>query len=311
MKKFLIMLIAFLLVSVSYADAANYIQNIKVASDDTSAEIKIETSNAMEYTVGKLIANKKIYFDFKDTIIKEKKTVNVNNSIITTIRGAQNATNPKYVSRVVLDMIELKEYTAVLSEDKKTLTITVGTPLEVIEKKIIVIDPGHGGKDPGAVISDLYEKVLNLDIAKRVQALLKEDKRFDVYMTRETDEFIELLNRAKFANDKKADLFVGIHNNSMPKGYSGTMVLYNASKNSGNKNLADIFQATVNKASGLKGIGTKSREDLVVLKNIEVPGILVEVACMSNLADRRALRKETFKQDIAKAIYNSIIQATL
>ena len=89
------------------------------------------------------------------------------------------------------------------------------------------------------------------------------------------------------------------------------MLLYNASKLSENKNIADTFQNIVQKASGLKGIGTRSREDLVVLKNIEMPGVLVEVACMSNLKDRRELRKDSFKQNIAQAIYESIIEVSL
>lgn len=311
MKKFLLAIFMILFMSVSFADAANYIQDIKTVADGTSTQVIITTSEAMTYSIGKLVANKKIYFDFQNTIVRERKTINVNNSIMTTVRVAQNAVKPSYISRVVLDMKSLEEFTSNISDDKTVLTIVFGTPSEIVEKKLIVLDPGHGGKDPGAIITDLYEKVLNLDIAKRVQALLKADERFEVYMTRETDVFIELLDRAKLANDKDADLFVSIHNNSMPKGFSGTMVLYNASKNAENKTLADVFQAVVGKVGGLKGIGTRSREDLVVLKNIEVPGVLVEVACMSNLADRRELRKESFKQNIAQAVYDAIVEVTI
>ena len=236
---------------------------------------------------------------------------------MTTVRAAQNATKPRYISRVVLDMTNMEEYSASLSEDKKTLTILFGAVTAFngqdndINKKVIVLDAGHGGKDPGAMISDLIEKNLNLDIAKRVQALLNADARFEVYMTRENDVFVELIDRAAFANNKKADLFVSIHNNSMPKNFSGTMLLYNASKLSGNKELAESFQEIVSKASGLPGIGARSREDLAVLKRIEMPGVLVEVACMSNIKDRRELRKESFKQNIAKGIYDSIVKATV
>ena len=114
-----------------------------------------------------------------------------------------------------------------------------------------------------------------------------------------------------YANNKKADLFVSIHNNSMPKNYSGTMLLYNASKISKNKDLAESFQEIVGKASKLPGIGARSREDLAVLKHINMPGVLVEVACMSNIKDRRELRKESFKQNIAQGIYEAIVKATV
>ena len=317
MKNIILFLFMFLIISISFAEATNYIQDVKVFVDNVSTEIAITTTEPIKYSAGKLSFNNKIYFDFKDTITREKKTINVNTDLISTVRVAQNATKPEYISRVVLDMKKLDNYTATLSQDKKTLNIVFEVMSDIttssipVEKKVIVLDPGHGGKDPGAIFSSMYEKTLNLDIAKRVQALLKEDERFEVHMTRESDVFVELIDRAKFANNKKADLFVGIHNNSMPSGFSGTMLLYNASKKVENKAIADVFQNIVQEASGLKGIGTRSREDLVVLKNIEVPGVLVEVACMSNVKDRRELRKNSFKQDIAEAIYRAIVEVSL
>jgi len=317
MKKILILMFMFFIMCSSNVYATNYIQDVKVTKNNISTQIDITTSSEITYKTGKLLANKKIYFDFLDTIIREKKTISVNDGRMTTVRAAQNATKPEYISRVVLDMTNMDEFSANLSEDKKTLTIIFGVVTaftsqeEFIDKKVIVIDPGHGGKDPGAVISDLIEKDLNLDIAKRVQALLKADKRFEVHMTREKDVFVELVERAYFANNKNADLFVSIHNNSMPKNFSGTMLLYNASKISSNKILAEKFQTIVGKASGLVGIGARSREDLVVLKNINMPGVLVECACMSNIKDRRELRKESFKQKIAQSIYDSIVSSVV
>jgi len=317
MKKFLILVFTFFIMISSNSYATNYIQDIKVNKSNISTQIDIITSSEINYSVGKLAFNNKIYFDLKDTIVREKKTVSVDDGRMTTIRAAQNMTKPEYVSRVVFDMLYMDEFSTSLSEDKKTLTILFGAVSSFatqdinIPKKVIVLDPGHGGKDPGATISDLVEKTLNLDIAKRVQALLEKDSRFTVYMTRENDTFVELIDRAYFANNKKADLFVSIHNNSMPKSYSGTMLLYNATKISKNKELAEEFQEIVQKASGLKGIGARSREDLAVLKNINMPGVLVEVACMSNIKDRRELRKESFKQNIAQGIYESIVKATV
>ena len=311
MKKIFLLIVMFFMITISSAQAVNYIQDVQVVMENEALGITVTASEPISYTVGSLSWNKKIYFDFKDTIIREKKYIPVNNDLMITVRAAQNATSPTYISRVVLDMKEMKDYTVNFSEDKKSLYILFGTPITPVEKKVIVLDPGHGGKDPGAIFGELYEKALNLDIAKRVQALLSKDDRFDVYLTRETDVFVELLDRAKFANDNNADLFVCIHNNSMPTGFSGTMLLYNDSKIPENKDIADTFQSIVQKASGLKGIGTRLREDLVVLKNIEMPGVLVEVACMSNLKDRRELRKDSFKQNIAQAIYESIIKVSL
>jgi len=84
-------------------------------------------------------------------------------------------------------------------------------------KKTIVIDAGHGGKDPGAIGYKHYrEKVVVLHIAKDLQKILKQ-RGYKVYMTRSGDYFIKLRNRTKFANRKKADLFISIHANAVGK----------------------------------------------------------------------------------------------
>jgi len=75
-------------------------------------------------------------------------------------------------------------------------------------KKIIVIDPGHGGKDPGAIANGLREKDVNLKIAKKLKKILEKDPRFKVYLTRNSDRFVDLYNRTVFAVKKNADLFI-------------------------------------------------------------------------------------------------------
>ncbi|MBD3241211.1 MAG: hypothetical protein GF331_11545 [Chitinivibrionales bacterium] len=76
----------------------------------------------------------------------------------------------------------------------------------------VVIDPGHGGKDPGAIgPSGVQEKDLTLAVALRLRDILKDKTNLKVYLTREKDEFIPLRQRTKFANDKDADVFVSIH----------------------------------------------------------------------------------------------------
>ncbi|MDP3120931.1 MAG: N-acetylmuramoyl-L-alanine amidase [Sulfuricurvum sp.] len=84
-------------------------------------------------------------------------------------------------------------------------------------KKVIVIDPGHGGKDSGAVGNGYMEKNIVLQVSLELSDQLKA-MGYTVYMTRSTDVFIELKDRTKFANDKMADLFLSIHANAIPKG---------------------------------------------------------------------------------------------
>lgn len=84
-------------------------------------------------------------------------------------------------------------------------------------RKVIVIDPGHGGKDSGATGNGYMEKNIVLQIGLELEEALKAIG-YTVYMTRSTDVFIELKDRTKFANDKMADLFLSIHANAIPKG---------------------------------------------------------------------------------------------
>jgi N-acetylmuramoyl-L-alanine amidase len=108
---------------------------------------------------------------------------------------------------------------AVKFQEKQTLSSTPSfipsKYLQPSHKKVIVIDPGHGGKDPGAVGYRHYrEKVVVLAIAKNLKKIL-ESRGYKVYMTRNDDRFIKLRNRTKFANRKKADLFISIHANAV------------------------------------------------------------------------------------------------
>ena len=93
----------------------------------------------------------------------------------------------------------------------------IKSPTRVDRNKIIVIDAGHGGKDPGAIGYKKYrEKVVVLSIAKELRNILKA-RGYKVYMTRDGDYFVKLRNRTKFANRKNADIFISIHANAVSK----------------------------------------------------------------------------------------------
>ncbi|HLD23668.1 MAG TPA: N-acetylmuramoyl-L-alanine amidase, partial [Sulfuricurvum sp.] len=111
--------------------------------------------------------------------------------------------------------------TAPVVEVQEPLLVSALPPLVTVtprdrSKKIIVIDPGHGGKDSGAVGNGFMEKEIVLQISKQLSEKLRA-QGYTVYMTRSSDVFIELKDRTKFANDKEADLFVSVHANSIPK----------------------------------------------------------------------------------------------
>ena len=111
------------------------------------------------------------------------------------------------------DAQRLLNYNFLLNRDKVRLSSVFGLAV-----KTIVIDPGHGGRDPGAIGSQgTREKDIVLDIALRLRGQLMQSGRYKVLLTRETDTFMSLDDRVKFSNLNKADLFISLHINALPQ----------------------------------------------------------------------------------------------
>lgn len=144
----------------------------------------------------------------------------------------------------------------------------------------IVIDAGHGGKDPGATgASGQYEKGFNLFLAERVFQLLEQEPMFEPRLTREDDQFVELEDRAAIANDWSADALVSIHGNTYTdQTITGTETLY---RHNDSIPLAQTIQEQVVKALGLPDRGVKE-EQLKLLSLSQMPAVLVEVGYLTN-----------------------------
>ncbi|WP_455755701.1 N-acetylmuramoyl-L-alanine amidase [Sulfurimonas sp.] len=110
--------------------------------------------------------------------------------------------------------ISIKDENKKIAHAKKAVK---HTPARLDRDKTIVIDAGHGGKDPGAVGYRKYrEKVVVMQVAKQVRTILK-SRGYKVYMTRDRDKFVKLSYRTKYANKKNADIFISIHANAVDK----------------------------------------------------------------------------------------------
>ncbi len=117
---------------------------------------------------------------------------------------------------------------------------TAGPVVKEARKMRIIIDPGHGGKDPGAVRrSSKQEKYLNLEVSKHLANYLKK-QGFDVKMTRDNDTFVTLAGRGKMANDYKADLFVSIHANAAKRSGANGFEVYFRSDKATDKEAAEL-----------------------------------------------------------------------
>lgn len=182
--------------------------------------------------------------------------------------------------------------------------------------RLIVIDAGHGGPEPGAISAwGDKEKDFTLGISLKARRLL-EALGATVVMTRYGDyapgsdwgyPVDDLLARVSVANSKGADLFVSVHINSYPKdpGVSGVMGFYR--KNSGQSyNLAEKIARAVNKSSDLKMIDIQEGP-YYVLNRTYMPAALIEIGFMTNRDDVNRLRQESFQDKAAKGIAAGIL----
>lgn len=172
------------------------------------------------------------------------------------------------------------------------------------ERKIVVIDAGHGGADPGATFEGRQEKDDTLRLALEVGRILAANG-VDVRYTRTDDTYNTPLEKAMMANDAEADLFVSIHRNAMPVPGTGSGVETLVFENSG---IPAMLAENINRElakTGFANLGIVERPGLVVLRRTRMPAVLVEAGFIDNEADNR-LFDQNF-QAIAQAIANGIL----
>lgn len=182
--------------------------------------------------------------------------------------------------------------------------------------KIIYIDPGHGGRDPGAIYKDIKESDINLQISNYLEEELTK-LGATVYLTRYEDVDLspstrnrkknDLYSRVKLINNSNCDLYISIHLNSIKNStWYGAQVFYD-DINAENIKIADIFQQTI-KEELSSSREYKEITDIYLNKNITRPGILVEAGFLSNSNERYLLKTEDYQRKIAKTLANASIK---
>lgn len=183
--------------------------------------------------------------------------------------------------------------------------------------KVIYLDAGHGGPDPGTIYKNIYEKDINLSIVKKLQTLLEEEGAI-VYLTRYDDYDLsknytgsrkksDLNNRAKIINESNADIYISIHLNSISSStWSGAQVFYD-DVNDKNYDLALLMQKQL-KDDLKTNREVKEISTMLMNRKITVPGLLIEVGFLSNPNDRYKLQQADYQYKIAESIKKGIIK---
>jgi len=212
----------------------------------------------------------------------------------------------------------------------------------------VVIDPGHGGHDPGARANGLLEANLVLDIALRVEALLKKQAGVEVVLTRRTDVYIPLEERTAIANREGADLFLSIHANAAARTTARGVETYflnfatnpeaeavaareNATSGKSMGNLPQLVQqitlntkvkesrefAHIVQTSMVRGLRAQNKAVLdlgvkqapfVVLIGAQMPSVLAEISFLTNRPEATLLKNETYKQRIAQSLADAVLK---
>ncbi|KAB7707443.1 cell wall hydrolase [Bacillus aerolatus] len=175
-----------------------------------------------------------------------------------------------------------------------------------IAKEVIVLDPGHGGSDPGAAGYGIREKDVVLDTGLKVNNLFKQTP-FQVRMTRSTDKYVSLSGRVDYAKSVGADAFISIHANAFNGSANGIETyFYNAAYSNPNvddsKLLATKIQNRLLTALNLSNRGVKHGNFHVIRENT-MPAVLTELGFIDNKGDNDKLRSDYWRNAAAKAIY--------
>lgn len=179
--------------------------------------------------------------------------------------------------------------------------------------KIIVIDAGHGGWDPGKVSKNILEKDLNLSISKKLQQYL-EQSGASVLMTRTTDEALgnrkrdDFLKRKELANSSRADVFISIHQNSFEQAkVKGAQIFYFANSEPSQR-LATCIQNELKKIAEQNNRPLKTDSSYYMLKKLSIPSVIIECGFLSNQSDLDNLSSDDYQNKLAWAMYMGILK---
>ena len=183
--------------------------------------------------------------------------------------------------------------------------------------KVIYIDAGHGGKDPGAISGNIYEKDINLELSFKLQEVLEKNGAI-VYMTRYGDYDLssnntslrkrsDLSRRVRIINESSADMYISIHLNALTSSsWSGAQVFYD-DINEDNEKIAKVIQEQF-KLDLKTNRDYKKITDRYMYERVNVKGVLIEAGFITNPNERYLLKQDNYQEKVANSICKAIIK---
>ncbi|WP_077368491.1 N-acetylmuramoyl-L-alanine amidase family protein [Anaerosalibacter sp. Marseille-P3206] len=211
--------------------------------------------------------------------------------------------------KVVVNFKRSVIYNVISREIDNKIAITFVRNQDVSpSERLIAIDPGHGGSDPGACYG-AQEKEVTISISHKLNDRLK-SLGYNTIMTRSDDSYKGLYERTDIANNNNADIFISIHSNANNnRNASGLETLYHPSKSEGDGSsldLAKMIQEEVIKTTGFKDRSIVERPKLAVLRTSHMPAALIEVGFISNQGDQALITNSEFQDKVVDGIVKAI-----
>ena len=171
----------------------------------------------------------------------------------------------------------------------------------------IAIDPGHGGRDPGAVVGDIYEKDLNLNLSASLFKLCL-NRGLNPFLIRGGDYNLQLEERVNLAESAGVELFLSVHHNGAASSEAnGTGTIHYPGSRMGVL-YAEYIQQGMIDVLGSRNRGVKTSDRLYVLRRTSMPAVLIEPLFVTGEEDRMIYIRDNYYKDLANGIIDSIIQ---
>lgn len=304
------------------------ITNVTVAQvADGLTQVAVTATGATSYHMEKLDSPDRLAFDLSGASLDDSvsRSLPGPGPIIKAVRSGIFQSGVVKFGRIVVDLSRMVGFTInkrVAQDGTATYLINIQTPVQPLQPptiaqseqgnslagKIVVVDPGHGGKDSGAVAPDhTCEKNIALAIGKKLRDVLAANGA-TVYMTRDDDTFIPLDGRPGLAVARHADYFISVHCDDAGgrNSHMGTTVYYHGHDSTCRRFAIDVINR-VSQVSGLPANGVKSdtirfQSGFAVLRKSPMPAILVESGYMNSDSDLAKLKNENNQEHIAEGI---------
>ncbi len=358
-KKLSIILLFFIFSQTLFAQANNYLRNTSLVNNKLILTFKYNIDNVKPLALEGNGLVKYIY-DIKNGVLpKSKKISHYQYKGIKTFRMGQF--NKDYLRIVIESYSRNKRNYSIVG---KVLTIYLNTSSSIQQKvypkkiikskksyaknshngKTIIIDPGHGGRDVGALGKGIYEKAITLQISKRLRKELQK-RGYKVFMTRTYDKYMSLKDRTEYANARNGNMFISIHANAAPKGkpkknYQGFEVFHLSLENSDRernnrayykgkyyysvaaykkmtsswkiatsrklaKKISSAVLTKVRRGYTLNDKGIR-RSDFWVLLASKMPAVLIETGYLTHDKELQKLRSKRYQERFSKGIADGI-----